>query len=121
MLSIGGSEVAHFLEWVDFAGNAVQAPVAPVKDPATGLTFPDFNAEHNPLLQTNLIFPVPCEFISPNLPRCAVIRPTSPGQIDALGAANYLIASGLFIGQPKEFPELLIHLAKEADAAQRWG
>ena len=31
-LGIGGDEVAHFLEWVDFAGNGVQAPVAPVTD-----------------------------------------------------------------------------------------
>src|SRR5277367_4519517 len=28
-LGIGGDEIAHFLEWVDFAGNGVQAPVAP--------------------------------------------------------------------------------------------
>jgi len=27
-LGIGGDEVAHFLEWVDFAGNGVQQPVA---------------------------------------------------------------------------------------------
>jgi hypothetical protein len=119
-VSIGGDEVAHFLEWVDFAGNGVQPPVAPFTDPINGLTFPNFDATpQNPLLQTNLIFPVPCEFISPNLPRCAVIRPTSPGQIDALGAANFLIASGLFIGQPPEFNELLISMAKEADAAER--
>ncbi|MFZ0594251.1 MAG: hypothetical protein WAM39_27595, partial [Bryobacteraceae bacterium] len=119
MFSIGGDEVAHFLEWMDFAGNAVQPPVAPVTDPSNGLTFPNFNAKPNPLLQTNLIFPVPCEFISPDLPRCAVIRPTGPGQIDALGAANFLIAQGLFIGQPPEFTELLITMANEADAAQR--
>jgi hypothetical protein len=118
--SIGGDEVAHFLEWVDFAGNGVQPPVAPFTDPTNGLTFPNFDAApQNPLLQTNLIFPVPCEFISPKLPRCAVIRPTSPGQIDALGAANFLIASGLFIGQPPEFNELLIRMAKDADAAER--
>jgi hypothetical protein len=73
----------------------------------------------NPLLQTNLIFPVPCEFISRRLPRCAVIRPTGPGQIDALGAAHFLIASGLFIGQPPEFERILLHLANEAGAAQR--
>ena len=118
-LSIGGDEIAHFLEWVDFAGNGVQPPVAPLTDPTNGLTFPNFDAKPNPLLQTNLIFPVPCEFISPNLPRCAIIRPTSPGQIDALGAANFLIGEGLFIGQPKEFNELLISMAKEADAAKR--
>lgn len=120
-LSIGGDEVAHFLEWVDFSGNAVQPPVAPVTDPVTGLTFPNFNSPPNPLLQTNLIFPVPCEFISRDLPRCAVIRPTSPGQIDAVGAANFFIGEGLFIGQQqlKEFKELLLDLAHDADAAKR--
>ena len=39
-LGIGGDEVAHFLEWVDFAGNAVQAPVAPFTDPISKLTIP---------------------------------------------------------------------------------
>jgi hypothetical protein len=29
-LSIGGDEIAHFLEWVDFAGNGVQPPLAQV-------------------------------------------------------------------------------------------
>jgi ferritin-like protein len=119
MFSIGGDEVAHFLEWVDFAGNAVQPPVAPVTDPDNGLTFPNFDSPPNPLKQTNLIFPVPCEFISPSLPRCAVIRPTGPGQIDAMGAANFLIASGLFIGQPPAFSALLLDMASAADAAQR--
>jgi hypothetical protein len=119
MFSIGGDEVAHFLEWMDFAGNAASSPIAPVTDPTNGLKFPDLNAANNPLLQTNLIFPVPCEFISPKLPRCAVIRPTGAGQIDALGAANFLIASGLFTGQPKIFNELLVDLAHDADAAKR--
>jgi hypothetical protein len=97
----------------------VQPPVAPIP-PANGLPgFPNFDATVNPSLQTNLIFPVPCEFISPNLPLCAVIRPTSAGQIDALGAVKALTASGLFLGQPQEFFELLLGLAIEADAAQR--
>src|SRR5271163_1277631 len=67
-IGIGGDEVAHFLEWVDFAGNGVQPPVAPVSD--SGLTFPNFFTEGS-LFQPNLIFPVPCEFLSPNLPHCA--------------------------------------------------
>ena len=118
-LSIGGDEIAHFLEWVDFAGNSVQPTVAPLPA-ANGLpAFPNFDATVNPLLQTNLIFPVPCEFISPNLPKCAVIRPTAQGQIDALGAVKALAASGLFIGQPQRFINLLVTLAVEADAAQR--
>ena len=119
VVSIGGDEVAHFLEWVDFAGNSVQPPVAPLTDPDTGLVFPDFNATGNPLLQTNLIFPVPCEFISPALPHCAVIRPTAQTQIDAMGAAHALISSGLFIGQPPIFSQVLMELAAEADAAVR--
>jgi hypothetical protein len=118
-LGIGGDEICHFLEWVDFSGNSVQPPVAPVEDPTTGLMFPNLDATVNPLLQTNLIFPVPCEFISPNLPMCAVIRPTSPGQIDAIGAIESLIASGLFIGQPQAFLNMLLNLAQEADAARR--
>jgi len=123
-LSIGGDELCHFLEWVDFSGNAVQPTVAPLPA-ANGLpAFPNFDVadptDPNPLLQTNLIFPVPCEFISSKLPKCAVIRPTSAGQVDAIGAINYLVASGLFMGQPTSFIELLLTLAAEADAAQRW-
>jgi hypothetical protein len=118
-MSIGGDEICHFLEWVDFSGNGVQPPIAPFTDPTNGLTFPNFNSPPNPLLQTNLIFPVPCEFISPGLPHCAVIRPTAFGQIDALGAAKFLIASGLFIGQTPDFFRMLLNLALEADAANR--
>jgi hypothetical protein len=104
---------------VDFAGNSVQPTLAPLPA-ANGLPgFPNFDATANPALQTNLIFPVPCEFISPNLPKCAVIRPTSPGQIDAVGAVKALTADGLFIGQPPKFFELLEVFAIEADAAQR--
>jgi hypothetical protein len=121
MMSIGGDEVCHFLEWVDFSGNGVQPPIAPFTDPTNGLTFPNFNSPPNPLLQTNLIFPIPCEFISPALPHCAVIRPTNFGQIDAMGATQFLIDEGLFIGQPPAFFEVLTILATAADAASRGG
>lgn len=123
-LGIGGDEVAHFLEWVDFAGNAVQGPpysFANAQNPVSdhGLTFINFNDLNNPLFQTNLIFPVPCEFISADLPLCAVIRPIGRGQIDARGAIQGAIDDGLFIGQPKEFPQLLLQMADEADVARR--
>jgi Ferritin-like domain len=118
VVSIGGDEVAHFLEWVDFAGNGVQPPIAPFTDPTNGLKFPNFNATGNPLLQTNLIFPIPCEFINADLPRCAVIRPTNPKGI-AMGVVNFLTGTGLFIGQSPEFFKTLTALAKQADAAQR--
>jgi hypothetical protein len=118
LVSIGGDEVAHFVEWVDFAGNGVQPPVAPFTDPVSGLTFPNFDKTFNPALQTNLIFPVPCEFISPSLPVCAVIRPTSPKGI-AKGVVAFLTAMGIFVGQTPEFSKTLNTLAQQADAAQR--
>jgi Ferritin-like domain len=118
LVSIGGDEVAHFLEWVDFSGNGVQPPVAPFTDPVSGLTFPNFDKTVNPALQTNLIFPVPCEFISSSLPVCAVIRPTDPTGI-AGGVVDFLTAMGLFIGQSPEFFKTLDTLAKQADAAKR--
>jgi hypothetical protein len=81
--------------------------------------FPNFDVTVNHLLQTNLIFPVPREFISPKLRKCAVIRPTSPGQLDALGAINGFVGDGLFNGQPQKFINLLRSMAREADETSR--
>jgi hypothetical protein len=117
-LGIGGDEIAHFLEWVDFAGNGVQAPVAPFKDPKSGLAFPNFFNPLNPLIQPSLIFPVPFEF-TPNLPNVAMIRPLTDQFAGARAAAAALTASGLFTGQSAEFFNTLNTLAEAADAAQR--
>jgi hypothetical protein len=114
-IGIGGDEIAHFLEWVDFAGNGVQAPVAPVS--ANGVTFPNFFTNPpNPLIQPSLIFPVPCEFISSDLPLCAVIRPISDQFGGAKDAAAAFIAMGIFKGQPNKFFTTLNALADAADA-----
>src|ERR1700735_3935746 len=116
---IGGDEVAHFLEWVDFAGNAVQAPVAPFTDKTSGLSFPDFF--NNPPLQPpsrvqpSLIFPVPCEFISPDLPHCAVIRPSDDKFGGAVATIASFTADGLFVGQTPKFFQVVQQLAEEAD------
>jgi hypothetical protein len=115
-LGIGGDEIAHFLEWVDFAGNGAQPPVAPVSD--SGLTFPNLFLK-GPLFQPNLIFPVPAEFISPKLPLCATIRPLTDKFAGAQATVQFLTAMNLFQGQPKEFFTLLQRMAEEADGAQR--
>jgi hypothetical protein len=117
-LGIGGDEIAHFLEWVDFAGNGVQATVAPFTDSKSGLTFPNFFSPLNPLIQPSLIFPVPVEF-RPNLPRVSMIRPITDQFAGAQAAAAGLTASGLFIGQSQQFFSVLNELAEAADAAQR--
>jgi len=116
-LGIGGDEIAHFLEWVDFAGNGVQSPIAPLTDGT--LTFPDFYANLDPKTQPSLIFPVPCEFISPNLPRVSVIRPLNDKFAGAQATIASFTADGLFVGQSKQFLNLLHILAVEADAAHR--
>ncbi len=113
-ISIGGSEIMHFQVWHDKAGNAT-----PLTD--DGITFVDLTKNQPETLQANLIMPEPCDFISTGLPQCAIIRPTSRGQLDARGAINGFIADGLFIGQQrsKEFLDLIIDMAEEADAARR--
>src|ERR1700728_2963106 len=118
-LGIGGDEIAHFLEWVDFAGNGVQPTVAPFTDPISGLTFPNFFSPLNPLIQPSLIFPVPCEFISPELPKVAIIRPLADKFAGAVATIASFTANGLFLGQSDEFLKTLQTMAKAADAARR--
>jgi hypothetical protein len=117
-LGIGGDEIAHFLEWVDFSGNGVQAPVAPFTDPITQLTFPNFFHPLNKTIQPSLIFPVPFQF-NPNLPNVAMIRPITDQFAGAMAAVKALTASGLFLGQSAEFFDTLNKLAAAADAAKR--
>jgi hypothetical protein len=119
-LGIGGDEIAHFLEWVDFAGNGVQAPVAPFEDPISGLKFPNFFSPLNPLIQPSLIFPVPAEF-KPNLPRVSIIRPLTDKFGGAVATIKSFTADGLFIGQSPKFLSLLQTMAAAADSAVRSG
>jgi Ferritin-like domain len=119
-LGIGGDEVAHFLEWVDFAGNAVQAPVAPVTD--NGLTFVDFFATpplSPDLVQPSLIFPVPCTFLNVNLPKVAILRPLSDKFGGAVATMESFTNTGLFVGQNNAFTNKLLELAEAADHAHR--
>ena len=115
LISIGPTETMHFQTWSDKAGNA-----PPLTDPTNGLTFPDLNSApfDTQNFQTNLIMPEPCPFLSPNLPRCSIIRPTETNGI-AMGVVKFLTDMGLFIGQSPAFFSFLHQLAQAADAARR--
>src|SRR6476620_1999542 len=118
LISIGGSEIMHFQTWQDKAGNATPlTDFDPINN--STVTFKDLTTGQPETLQANLIMPEPCEFISPNLPACAIIRPTGPGQLDATGVINSFIADGLFRGQSSQFMQLITSLARAADAADR--
>jgi hypothetical protein len=119
VVSIGGVEVDHFAVWHDKAGNAVNQPLAGVRDPETGLTFPDLNALNSELFQTNLIFPEPAQFIRKGLPECSVIRPTAIENAGAVATINSFTADRLFDGQSPEFIKTVMQLAHAADAARR--
>jgi hypothetical protein len=121
VVSIGGTEVNHFAVWHDKAGNAVAQPLAGVVDPVTSVTFPDLNAAPfgGEEFTTNLIMPEPCEFVSPNLPLCSVIRPSDNRFAGARAAVAALTADGLFDGQSRAFFRAAMKLAEAADNAQR--
>ena len=117
LLSIGPTETAHFQTWHDKAGNAVQPTLAPLTDSTNGLFFPNLNARDSEDFQANLIMPEPCPFLSRKFPKCSIIRPTET-QGAAMGAVKGFTDDGLFIGQSKEFFELLQDLASDADRAR---
>ena len=120
VLSIGGSEIMHFQTWQDKAGNATPlTDFDPINN--STVTFTDLTTGQPETLQANLIMPEPCEFISPHLPACSIIRPTGPGQLDARGVINSFIADELFRGQIPAFSTLIDSLAHAADAARRPG
>jgi len=113
LLSIGPTETMHFQTWQDKAGNAPN-----VTDPTNGLEFPNLNADGEDT-QTNLIMPEPTQFLRRGkFPPVSIIRPTETKGA-AMGAVKGLTADGLFIGQTKEFFDVIHDLAAAADAARR--
>ena len=104
--SIGPAEAWHLALWDDLAGEI------PAVNSGDGLVFPQVPAP-------NTIFPTPCTFDSPNLPRCAVVRPTSPGLSGPTAFVKSLKQDGLFVGQSPGFFTALNQLAAAAEAATR--
>lgn len=120
-LGIGGNEIAHFLEWVDFAGNAVQWPPfqfdtlpSPMDgyDPQVG-TRTKVTA---PLDHRSLNFPVPTDVTSQFLNDCASLLPLEP-RFGAVNTIYNFSQNGLFVGQSPEFLRTLLQMAEDADSA----
>jgi hypothetical protein len=121
VLSIGPTETMHFQTWQDKAGNAQPGmPPLTVIDPInkSTVTFVDLHASTVETLQANLIMPEPCPFLNRKFPICSIIRPTETKGV-AMASAQGLTADGLFIGQTREFFQLLGDLATDADQARR--
>jgi hypothetical protein len=122
LLSIGPTETSHFQTWHDKAGNAPAISDTDVNFPgSTGafVSFPDLTTGSDPeALQKNLIMPEPTIFLQRKFPAVSIIRPTET-EGAAMGAATALAQDGLFVGQTRQFFELLQDLASDADAARR--
>jgi len=119
LLSIGGTEIAHFQTWHDKAANAI--PLMDVKDPVTGfsVTFPDLTQDSvGEDLKSNLIMPEPTAFLSRKLPVCSIIRPTATKGA-ATAALQGFANMNVFAGQSKAFFAFVTRLAQEADDAKR--
>ena len=126
LLSIGGSEIAHFQTWHDKAGNATNITDG-------DLTFPSLNIGVDPNngssgnniadeFQTNLIMPEPTLFLNPKLGPVSIIRPTSTAQGGAVASVVSFAEDGLFrdpSGNNTGIVDKLMRLAEEADAARR--
>src|SRR5216683_4250245 len=125
LLSIGGTEIAHFQTWHDKAGNAIPSPNgAPIIDPVTKVPvfFPDLTNAAVPAagedLQSNLIMPEPTAFLSRKLPACSIIRPTATENAATVALQGF-INMNCFAGQSRAFLSFVTQLAQAADAARR--
>jgi Ferritin-like domain len=127
LLSIGGSEIAHFQTWHDKAGNATNITDG-------NLTFPNLNIAVDPnngasgsgiadLFQTNLIMPEPTLFLNEKLGPVSIIRPTSTQQGGAVASVQSFVDDGLFLDPTTNkntgIVQVLFALAEKADAARR--
>jgi hypothetical protein len=121
LVSIGPVEAFHFST---FEGSLESLP--PLSVPATAtspaMVFPDLKNNHSETpdnLDAAGVMPDPCTFLRRDFPECSVVRPTNTENGGAVAAAKAFIGSGLFMGQPKAFTDLLLDLATAADRAQR--
>jgi hypothetical protein len=120
-LGIGGSEIAHFLSWVDFAGSALQWPPFQSHNLPSPLDGYDLrlttNANVVPFNRPGINFPIPPDVTSEFLTDCAALLPLEMRFGGAVNTINNFSQNGLFVGQSPEFLRTLLQMAEEADSA----
>ena len=122
LLSIGGTEIMHFQTWQDKAGNCPDTPSQfdPVNKSTVIFDIQSAARFTTEAFQGNLIMPEPTEFLTASFPHVSIIRPTETKNA-AMGAAKFLMAENLFLGQSANFFSMIQDLASDADAARREG
>jgi hypothetical protein len=121
-LGIGGSEIAHFLSWVDFAGSAVQWPPFQSDNLPSPMDGCDLSLTTNakvvdPSECPGLNFPIPPDVTGEFLTDCAALSPLETRFGGAVNTINNFSQNGLFVGQSPEFLRTLLQMAVEADSA----
>jgi hypothetical protein len=121
-LGIGGNEIAHFLEWVDFAGNAVQGPQFQSDNLPSPMDGYDLSLTTNAkVVETfdcpSINFPIPPDVTSEFLTDCAALLPLETRFGGAVNTINNFSQNGLFVGQSPEFLRTLLQMAEDADSA----
>jgi hypothetical protein len=119
-LGIGGQEIAHFLDWTNFAANVVQD--LPFRfdhsDTNQATTFPDSEVTSRRFLsQISPRFPSRGTSIRKDLPLSSVTRPVNDRFCSAVATIDSFTENGLFFGQSTKLLRTLMTLAEEADAA----
>jgi len=115
-LGIGGQEIAHFLDWTNFAANV------PFRfdhsDTNQATTFPDSEVTSRKFLfQTSSHFSSRGTSVRRDLPLNSVIRRVNDRFCSAVATIERLTENGLFFGQCTDFLRSLMALAEDADAA----
>jgi hypothetical protein len=123
ILGIGGQEIAHFLDWTNFAANVVQGLPFRFDDSDAsvtnqGTTFPDSEVTFQSFsFQTSPRFSSRGISIRKDLPLSSVIRPVNDRLCSAVATIESFTENGLFFGQSTTLLRTLMALAEEADAA----
>jgi hypothetical protein len=122
ILGIGGQEIAHFLEWVDFAANVAQDSPFRSDNPDASITnqgtsFPGEITSRRFLFQADSWLSSRGTSIRKDLPLNSITRPVNDRFGSAVATVDSFTENGLFFGQSTKFLSTLMGLAEKADAA----